>query len=393
MTESSFTSEIKALCESKGHTLISDHLSNTKSQMQYLCLCGPRTQAVKDYKRNRGCRTCNSMRLRGVLLSNEVEVDLNEIPEEIDLDGERWKRHQSGWVSDQGRVKNLNKNLMDVYHDGRVKIIDNGNPKNKIKTKNGTQYIGIVMAKTFEIKDWEKLTDENYQVYKKDQTCSYNLDNIQVLPISQGRYKQYNDLRTPDVLRNIEAVTSGKYKIVPEFPDFKIYDNGCIWSNNKNTFLKGSYLPRDGYTVIRFKDGRTIGWHRLVAYAWCPIDGKNFYTDYADLEPNHLIVSNPANNHPNNLKWTTKAENSQYAYDNADNKKVLAVNCINQQTNEIIATYPSIASASRATNIAEHEIRSLVKNQDLSTKSLKKYNWTAVDEDKGKLFSIKFANK
>jgi hypothetical protein len=52
--------------------------------------------------------------------------------------------------------------------------------------------------------------------------------------------------------------------------------------------------------------------HRLVCFAFKPIEGYNKYKDYKNLVPNHLN-NNGKDNRIENLEWATQSENGLHA--------------------------------------------------------------------------------
>jgi hypothetical protein len=85
--------------------------------------------------------------------------------------------------------------------------------------------------------------------------------------------------------------------------EYKIYNDGRVWSNFTNRFLK-SGISSNGYMLVNLcKEGQQTSFniHRLVASHFIPnIDNKP-YVDHIDGD----IV----NNHVSNLRWATGSEN------------------------------------------------------------------------------------
>lgn len=98
-------------------------------------------------------------------------------------------------------------------------------------------------------------------------------------------------------------------KIIPDFPNYRIYEDGRVQNIKTEKFLKPS--PNSSkYLQLRLQNrgiSRSIGIHRLLAQAFIP-NPKN------KPQVNH-IDGNKQNNSLNNLEWVTHQENIQHAYD------------------------------------------------------------------------------
>ena len=186
------------------------------------------------------------------------------------------------------------------------------------------------------------------------------------------------------------------YKIIEEFPEYIIFEDGSIYNNlNKSgakRFISGSKSSEDYFNINR--NDKTLKLHRLICLAFKPIEGKKIYDDYKDLQVNH-IDGNKLNNHKDNLEWVEQSENINHAYENNLNKKVRAV--IQFQNNngeygDIIKEFPSLAKASRETKIPEHEIREIAKGK-IKHIFDKKFLWKYKNEDETESYRQKFSSK
>lgn len=85
---------------------------------------------------------------------------------------------------------------------------------------------------------------------------------------------------------------------------YVVYEDGRIWSNKKNDWLKIS-LNNAGYKQVTIgKEYWTL--HRLIATLWIP-------------NPDNLpqvmhLDNNKCNNLPSNLKWGTNSQNQKHSY-------------------------------------------------------------------------------
>ncbi len=88
--------------------------------------------------------------------------------------------------------------------------------------------------------------------------------------------------------------TNGKYLI---------YDDGKIWSNQSNRFIK-PFIMNKGYQMIRLYDNKVLKRytiHRLVAQHYLPNPNNFPQVDHIDR--------NKTNNNVNNLRWVDNSEN------------------------------------------------------------------------------------
>lgn len=127
----------------------------------------------------------------------------------------------------------------------------------------------------------------------------------------------------------------------------------------KDGILKPENSTYGGYLRVHLcKDGKTrnLRVHRLVAEAFIP-------------NPNHLETVNhkdevKTNNTVSNLEWMSQKDNNNYgtrnkraAKANINNLGVSkAVQMMDKQTGELLATFPSIRGAERVTGISRYGI-------------------------------------
>jgi hypothetical protein len=91
---------------------------------------------------------------------------------------------------------------------------------------------------------------------------------------------------------------------VKDYPNYLIYEDGRVYSKNKNKFMKPQFNNHNGYYKLNLcKDGKKKPFliHRLVALHYIPlIDGKDM-VDHID--------QNKTNNDISNLRWVNHSEN------------------------------------------------------------------------------------
>ena len=92
---------------------------------------------------------------------------------------------------------------------------------------------------------------------------------------------------------------------IKDYPNYLIYDDGRVWSNQgKGRFLKPNISSVGYYYVNLCKDGKKkmMSLHRLVALHYIDNPENKEQVDHIDR--------NPLNNDISNLRWVTRSENN-----------------------------------------------------------------------------------
>jgi hypothetical protein len=373
---------IQELFNNRAYKLLSDitTITNKNTKINYICLC--EKEKHKSYRciLINECRHCNSIKLKTLP---------TEINHPIDDPEEKWMPTTGGFVSDKGRACNINGKILKPDEKGRCYL------------GGKLQYMSILLAKAFNISGSGKLQKKGenniiVRVYDKD---NINLQNIGIgtkneIGIINGKKSKQSDRFKTTQHKNLEDYKDQEYRIIPEIPHHKIYQSGDIWSDTCNRFLTGSKTNgyRDKkYLGICFGE-KTYKIHRLVCYAFHPIEDHNCYTDYSKLQVNHKD-GNTLNNHRDNLEWVTANQNMRHAYDTGLNKKTRPVIQYSIQSNdspgEIIAEFRSIAEASRKSSIPEHTIRDNAKSKTQA----KQFIWRYKFPEDNEIWSKKYSSK
>jgi len=389
MSYSSLQKELLNHFEENKYILITP-INEIKSNniVEYTCKCGnKKNKFFKDIKK-RGCRDCNNLKLK------EIPTDFSVIPEEFK--NEKWAPIIGGFISDKGKCINSHGKLLTPDERGRY------------FTNGKLQYASILMAKAFNLENVDKLegSKSSYIVRTLTNESITSLDNIRIGTRSEVGSENGKKSHQSDNFKEKENMSIGyklrtcENKIVKELPNHIIFKDGNIWNDlnvlGGNRFLAFSLSKKDHLSKTYYNlcaKNKTYKVHKLVCMAFHPIEGKEMYDDYKDLQANHKD-GNTLNNNADNLEWVTKSENMKHAYESGLNNKVRNVIQYHNddgKEGEFISEYISVAEASRQTSIPEHEIRASCKKQGGYT--YKKYIWKYKNESETVKYELKYSSK
>ena len=343
--------EVAQLFEQRGCKLIGEYVNN-RTPVEYICKCGTvRKQLINDFLKHE-CRSCP----RTVL--EEETVIPEGVEDTIDEQtGEVWKRVLGGWVSSFGRAKSLLGNELILSSKGTFSI----NKKNQSATR--------LVAQAFQIPGYENLGEKGYVVTHLDKNQSNNrVENLRVVQRSEI---DCSNRKKPCLKKDVD-IQGLEYKVINLLPKYKIYENGEIY-NGKRFFKFGETTY--GYLSLHMSQNgekKYFKVHRLICFAFHPIEGLNEFEDYAHLQVNHKD-KNKTNNHKNNLEWVTSSENMLHAHQTKLNPKSRAVVQLEKGGTKILGEYYCIAEASRQTDESYDNIYRFLK--DGKGFSTRKYDW------------------
>ena len=376
--------------QEKNYSLVYPPIIEIKSStiVKYLCKCGnEKNKTFTDIKR-RGCRDCNNLKLK------EVPSDFSVIPEEFK--DEKWVAITGGFISDKGKCINSHGKLLTADEKGRY------------YTNGKLQYASILMANAFNIENCNKLNG-NKSSYIVRSTQNKNIPSLEEIRIGTreevGRENgtkshQSDNFKEKEKMSIVNKLKTCENKIVKELPNHIIFKDGNIWNDlnvlGGNRFLTFSISKKESLANPYYNmctANKVYKVHKLICMAFNPIEGKENYDDYKDLQVNHKD-GNTLNNNADNLEWVTRSENINHAYSTGLNKKVRSV--IQYENNEgkegkKLEKYMSVAEASRITGISEHEIRASCKKK--GGYIFKKFLWNYVNENETDKYSNKFSSK
>jgi hypothetical protein len=368
---------------------------NSNTDVTGFCKCGEEiSKKCKDLLR-RGCRSCNTKALE------EVPTDKSLLPK--NLGGEQWVAVPGAFISSKGRACNAFGHLYSLDERFRWLMYD---PE---ENKRSLQYAAIVVAKAFKIEDWDSLGGQECSFvirYRDNDRANICLDNLYVGTRAQVGEENGQKSRQSDRFKEamntsiVDKIETTKYKKINELLNHIIFEDGTIFNSKKgqgaNRFCSFSTSSLDSnskqYFKLNTKDKDYLV-HRLVCFAFHPIEGNSSLEDYKDLFVNHKD-GDTLNNNANNLEWTTASENMIHAYNTSLNKKVQGVIQYNKnedgEIGDLITEYPSIAEAARKTGIVEQEIRNSAQGK---VTSRHRFIWAFKDPAKAKKFSEKYSSR
>lgn len=150
-----------------------------------------------------------------------------------------------------------------------------------------------------------------------------------------------------------ELKIESRYRILPNYPHYMIFDDGTVYSAYSKKFLKPN-LKKSGYLEVMLtkNDGehKYELIHRLVALCFCE-------TKPNANEVNH-INGNKTDNRAENLEWVTRNENLKHAFESGlrfqdvSARRIIATNIETGEQQK----FESIYKASRFLNISQGNI-------------------------------------
>jgi hypothetical protein len=173
--------DIKEFFKSRNYTLIIDrNINNFSCKAKYICCCGTQyDRTIKDVKKTLMCKICKNKKENNIQNTEKI------------IDNIKWIRVDGGWVSEDGRAKNVYDLTLTIQDRGRVYI-------NKCKQK-----LNILIAKAFKLTNYEKLDiDKTYKIIHIDGDVSNN--NINNLIITNEEKNNIESKKNSPKNKNIE---------------------------------------------------------------------------------------------------------------------------------------------------------------------------------------------
>lgn len=158
-----------------------------------------------------------------------------------------------------------------------------------------------------------------------------------------------------------------EYKKLKDFPNYRIYKDGKVWSEYSKKFLSPS-CNKKGYLKITLYSPtarKHFQIHRLVAMLF--LDNPNNLPDV-----NHKN-ENKKDNNVSNLEWCDKIYNNDYG---TRNQRIALSNSKTVKCIELNKIYISATEAGRQLNIDPSSIRKVCKGQ---RKTAGGYHWEILE--------------
>ena len=296
------------------------------------------------------------------------ERDSDEEVKDISLDDKEWKQTEYPlyYVHPSGKIKRNNKMLVITDNNAPIRF------EGKAYYKSFTQ----LLAKTFKLKNYEKIDDKGWIVKIIDDTLTnkYNITNLKVMTISMSNKISINKKpRTVDIpvdenkKKKNELDNNINIKSIKLYNDrYILYSSGELWSEYKQGFMaigtdshgyKRLYIEYNGKRI-------NIRLHRLLCehfiYPDFKVDGIKKPFDKYEIDH---IDRDKLNNNIFNLRVVTRTENNE----NRDKKNLSngTIYQYNRKDGKFINEYESANKASKSTGIKQPSISNMINGKDV----------------------------
>lgn len=110
-----------------------------------------------------------------------------------------------------------------------------------------------------------------------------------------------------------------EWRVIPEFPSYRISEDGQVYSTHKSGKILSPKEDKDGYLEVCLSENKVrhyVRVHRLV--------GMAFLDNPEDLPLINHKDMDVKNNHYSNLEWCTYTHNTKHFYENSLSHKSLS---------------------------------------------------------------------
>jgi hypothetical protein len=266
--------------------------------------------------------------------------------------------HINGFPSDN-RVKNLE----------WATVTENNNRRMfPSKTHKGVKVVQYDLDGT-EIKIWDKIIDASKEL---------RIDRKSILRVCKGKMKTAGKFMWKYY---IEEIKGEVWKtIIIDNMDIKISNMGR-YEELRGHFTTGGSDNNYLSTTINHKSYRM---HRLVCFAFNPIEGYNKYEDYENLDPNH-INNDGKDNRSQNLEWLNKSQNGLHAREFVKNciSKSIKVEQLDMN-NIVLQIFDSVLEVTRKIpGCSSSNLRRVCRDSNID-RIYNGFKWRFVEENKVK---------
>ena len=336
---------IQEFVQSRKATLVTDiNTINTVFQpFEYVCACKKTfSKFISDVTDLRSrCENCMA------LLKHQPVFDESQ---DFTENGVLYKKYADGWIGENGVFLN---NMKESININKYRIRRGSMPNLNAK---------VIMAQIFKVSGYEHIGDPKYRVFFKKLEDGLCPTNLHVCTISEGTalYVQKRFINTCDE-KEVEGV---EWREIDEFPEWIIYQNGVLRkptgqltkgfaTSTVSQGIQGAEEPTQNnqYRKVNICS-KIVPVHRLVCFAFNPLDGMKTYEEYSVFQVDHIDHSK-TNNHASNLRWVTSKENVQAAvqfhkYKNSKPVKQYTIHPDGKRA-EYVTTHINVEVAAKAT--------------------------------------------
>ena len=264
-------STILAFLQERDYTLTSnlDNVKLTTDDFEYICSCGTiKKRSLNDILKNGNeinqpdyIPKCCVKEM--TIATPNYKWYLDDKLEEYSQGDETWKKFQQYWVSSKGKV---------IGKKG-INLIENG----KIKTSRKTYSLLELMSIVFKP---EEIAENKIPYFEG------NIVDVSNIKFKDNYLSSYINTISPD---DLEGKT---YKILEEFSDYKIYENGVLVRIPSGK-VKNEKIPTheklNNRLYVKLKDGNKYFVDILVYMAFNPFfeEAKDYKTYLNDFDITH----------------------------------------------------------------------------------------------------------
>lgn len=234
-----------------------------------------------------------------------------------------------------------------IKHDNRLKnlefVTQEENSNRQVFPNAGGGDVKVIQytLEMVEIKIWESIGDVSREL---------KIDRSTISAVCKGKRQTAGNYKWRYYIENIDGeiwkdIMVGGTKI-------KVSNHGRYYTMKGHMSYGGKCLK---YLTINL-NGNHHPIHRLICFAFNPLEGYINYEDYDELDVNHKD-NNGTNNHYTNLEWCTTSQNMlharEFTIDHASKSK--SVQQLDDNGN-VLKTFVSIKEASKYTSIDHRSI-------------------------------------